>query len=49
MIKGECGGRERRASAEGECGVPMKNPPCWGGLVSVRSEAASVASGHTPH
>lgn len=45
---GECGGRERRARAEGECGVPMKNPPLSGGLVSVRSEAASVASGHTP-
>jgi len=28
---------------------PMKNPPCLGGLVSVRSEAASVAIGHTPH
>ena len=49
MIKGESGGRERRASAEGERGVPMKNPPFLGGLVSVRSEAASVASGHTPH
>ena len=46
---GECGGRERRARAEGECGEPMKNPPLLGGLVSVRSEAASVASGHTPH
>ena len=47
-LNGECGGRERRASAEGECGVPMTSPPLSGGLVSVRSEAASVASGHTP-
>ena len=46
---GECGGRCRVASAEGERGVPMKNPPLSGGLESVRSEAASVASGHTPH
>lgn len=46
MIKGECGGRERRARAEGECGVPMENPPCWGGLLSMRSKAASEASGH---
>ena len=46
---GECGGRVRRASAEGERGVPMKSPPLSGGLVSVRSEAASVASGHTRH
>ena len=45
-LNGESGGRVRRARAEGECGVPMKNPPLSGGLVSVRSEAAREASGN---
>ena len=47
-IIGECGWRERSAAPSGECGVPMKSPPLSGGLVLVRSKAASVASGHTP-